>query len=428
VHLTQTILSTVVEVADGGASNDATTSCHPPPTCRGPGNSKMARTSVCLESGCDCTTDRHRRHFPTENSVCIQRRLTGGDVLRPINTVDQAIFDDDAITVLHNHSVVDKVGRTPVHSLMLDIHSDNVDFVRSMVATLVEHGANLNIKDKYRKTPWHILMSTLSSSNGDAINKMIEELLELGANPNVKDKYGRTPLCLLVSQSELPWESVLVKEMIDILAEYGANLLVQDRRGRTPLHNLMLNISSRRDWSAIEAIVFKLVELGVDPNVKDAKGRTALHVLMLQLCPDTEGVTLCMVTKLFELGADVNIQDNYGRTALNFLFLHLRPGVCSNIVLMLAMYLMVPKIDASLSDENGQNVFHLLAKKSNRKVGKKWWLFCSLHSLTEYPLITEEDKKGNLPLHYLGNVDAFDPTTTFRILCDMVSMGFLPAK
>lgn len=125
--------------------------------------------------------------------------------------------------------------------------------------------------------------------------------------------------------------------------------------------------------------------------------------------------------------ADMNAKDNNGRTAMHFLVLHLHGGITNDTATAMMTKPVDFGVNPNLQDENGQTVLHLLAKISRDKVRQKGSLFAILDQ-NGVDLGTIEDDKGNTPLTYLGNPDAFDATTGFLWLrTSMVKLGCLQA-
>jgi len=369
----------------------------------------------------------------------------GGDLnstSRNGQTIFHALMDRDMRWTVHglaliteliklgaNPKVIDEDGFTPLHYIIHWVNETDVEFVSPMVCKMVEHGANLNARNKYRQTILHQLLLKPYHSyyprNDIAISRLVAEILRLGADPNLRDKYGRTALWLSMlglSEGNLVARLSIVNE----LAQHGAELNLKDRRGRTPLSVLMSNLC-RYNVDATVKMVVKLVELGVDPNVKDEKGRTVLHLLMEHGPLDNGDATLAMITKLVELGfADMNARDNNGRTAMHFLILNLYAGVADDTAEAMMRKLVDLGVNPNLQDKDGQTVLHFLAKKSKDKVRQKGRLFAILDQ-NGVDLAGIEDDKGNAPITYLGNPDAFDATTGFLWLRSMVSSGYLHA-
>jgi len=72
-------------------------------------------------------------------------------------------------------------------------------------------------------------------------------------------------------------------------------------------------------------------------------------------------------------------------------------------------------------DDSGQTIVHILAKKKSTTSEERLHKSATLVTLIEHGVdpVGIEDNDGCLPLHYLGDPDAFDPTTTFLLLQSM---------
>ena len=91
------------------------------------------------------------------------------------------------------------------------------------VKTLINKDSeiDLNSCDDKQRTALHI-----SAANGT--NDILRTLLENGANPNVKDVKGNTPLHLAACAGKVP--------IVTLLLHYGADISATDFNGKTPLH------------------------------------------------------------------------------------------------------------------------------------------------------------------------------------------------
>ena len=91
------------------------------------------------------------------------------------------------------------------------------------VKTLIEKDSeiDLNSCDDKKRTALHI-----SAANGT--DDILRTLLENGANPNVKDVKGNTPLHLAACAGKVP--------IVTLLLHHGADISATDFNGKTPLH------------------------------------------------------------------------------------------------------------------------------------------------------------------------------------------------
>jgi len=101
----------------------------------------------------------------------------------------------------------------------------------SVIQTLVESGASLNVIDEQGRTPLHLAVSALeiyqSFDERKFCRDMVRYFLEHGANPDVGDEFGTCPLHLAAQFGD--------EETVNILISYGASVHVRDNEGETAI-------------------------------------------------------------------------------------------------------------------------------------------------------------------------------------------------
>ena len=211
-------------------------------------------------------------------------------------------------------------GSTLLHSAC-NSYRDQV----GMVTKLLERGANANARNQDGQTPLfcaashsHVNIAKLLLEQGgvevDASDNrgntplleshnptMMALLLEKGANVNTRDKTGATKLhdiCYMMESR--PGASFA---NVTLLVQAGIDLNAKNDKGETALVTAIHN--SKQD------LVSRLLQEGADPNVSDHKGWTALHVA--SHC----GGRTHLMDPLFEAGINVNAASDNGMTALH---------------------------------------------------------------------------------------------------------------
>ena len=172
----------------------------------------------------------------------------------------------------------------------------------SVIAALLDRGADLEAKDYIGQTALHLVAQSISEaghkhpsthwhSDQDNIAAL---LLERGADVNAQDNYDDlTPLHL----ARNPVVAAL-------LVDYGADVNATAGSGWTPL--------SDAAWYGASDMVVLLLELGADISVVDSSGRTPLFAALLGVA-DADVVAL-----LVEYGADIDAKNADGETACQF--------------------------------------------------------------------------------------------------------------
>jgi hypothetical protein len=156
-----------------------------------------------------------------------------------------------------------------------------------MVRTLIEQGADINVRDKENRTPLHWAVVA-------GHDLTVRTLIELSADKDARDKSNRTPL---------HWAVVAGHDLtVRTLIELGADKEARDTFDQTPLHLAAL--------AEQDHVVRTLIELGADIEVRNQDDRTPLHVAAEQ------GEDL-VVRTLIELGADKEARDQDNLTPLH---------------------------------------------------------------------------------------------------------------
>jgi ankyrin repeat protein len=157
----------------------------------------------------------------------------------------------------------------------------------NVMSTLINVGANLNIKDRH----WTALH--WATFNKDP--KCLKLLIKAGANVNIKDSLGLTALNHAIFGNH---------ESFKILIDSGADVNTQDNRGLTILHHLAT--IHKDDNNEIDL----LIKAGADVNRRDQNEETPLFWYVRNTNNDLN------MLKLLKAGANVNARDRFGWLAL----------------------------------------------------------------------------------------------------------------
>lgn len=153
------------------------------------------------------------------------------------------------------------------------------------ISTLIEKGADVNVKNANGETP---LINAVKTDNTAAIDL----LLAYGSFLNTRDNSGSTAL-----HTAVRWNAF---NSADDLIKRGIMIDSQNMQGTTPLAEAAL--SGKKDMALL------LLDRGADPNATDAAGRSILINAV-------RGQNIELIDMMLSAGANPGIQDMDGRNA-----------------------------------------------------------------------------------------------------------------
>jgi cytohesin len=135
--------------------------------------------------------------------------------------------------------------------------------------------------------------AALHYAAGSGNPELVATLLEAGADPNLRDAEQGTPLHWAATDGNI--------EISRRLLRAGADINADTRRGNTALHRAAFH--NRVDFVQL------LLDERANPNARNADGQTPLHSAIGSGRIDTARL-------LMERGADITVQDANGQTPL----------------------------------------------------------------------------------------------------------------
>ncbi|XP_032884231.1 2-5A-dependent ribonuclease-like [Amblyraja radiata] len=176
-------------------------------------------------------------------------------------------------------NAVDNLGRTAL-IFALEKHS------KSIVETLLKHGACVNNTDNNKETP---LSTALKNVKLDS--NMVEMLIKYKPDINIPDQDGKTPLILAIENE--------VTNVVDLLLEdYNADINVQDKSGQSALMAAVNNENA--------TLTKRLCERGADVSCT-VDGYTPIMVAKSLYAPE--------IIKILNQYGLMNINPNVGSSS-----------------------------------------------------------------------------------------------------------------
>jgi ankyrin repeat protein len=221
--------------------------------------------------------------------------------------IASAMAHADVVDVLLDNGakpdLVDASGYSSLHRVVRDsdygINPASKDAVLTIVKSLLEHGANPNIRLSQDKEK-----AAEEIKNGNV--QQAERRTAVTVNEIILQ--GATPLFLAAEVNNL--------DVIKALVEAGADPLIASERGTTPLiiavgggTDVQRERSPEERATAVETAKY-LVKLGADVNAAGQYGWTALHAAAYQGMND-------VIEYLVSQGAKIDQKDEFGQTALS---------------------------------------------------------------------------------------------------------------
>lgn len=253
-------------------------------------------------------------------------------------------------------NVKDAEGKTPLHVAIINQHP-------AIISLLLSHpNLDLDIRDKYGSTAFATAMTI---KNNRAAQAILDRCPNSAEKPDGK---GRNFLHVAIQKGD--FESVLFLISVNV----NIHSRVQDASKVTPLH-LAVEVGS-------EMIVRNLLLAGANINDVNVQKQTALHY-----AAEHDHSNLCSI--LIENKIDFNAVDSSLNNALHVACQKGNLATCK-------VLLQESQINAEACNLRGQNCLHLISQYGKENMNAAIYeLFIS--SMPEYP-INKTDAEGNTPL------------------------------
>jgi len=347
-----------------------------------------------------------------------------GDAIQWLQSIDTASIAVEAINELvrlgSNPNIPSSInGTTALHQLMVTTGENTTEAFLQVLDRLLESGGDPNLPTTTDgKTPFHTLMNqTMYSYNGDAILGALDRLLAHGANPNLLAQDNRSVLRTFMDHTIYSYNVETYLGVLDRLLRSGANPNLFADDNKASLHTLMSKSIYSYNQETILSALNKLLEYQADPTlVSSTNDSTVLQYTMNQTIYSYNGQAIVTVLdRLLESGATGQsfVPTLVGRTispenreaTISALSCLLRHGTSPNY-----------------QDPEGKTALHILAKTTEMTSDTKLEILTLLLQ-NGADTATIEDNDGNLPMNYLGNSDAFNPSVAFLLIQQMFRSG-----
>ena len=184
-----------------------------------------------------------------------QKMLSAVDeIFRSLNLASPERTVREEAEAREKEEFIEKVGRNPSPDIVYnkgvtDLHCAVQLNLPALAQSLLDQGADIDVKDDDGRTPLHYAAEANAS-------EVAEVLLKNGADVNAKGNNGITPLHYAAY--------VNAREVAEVLLQNGADVNAKDDNGITPLHNAALS-------NAYEAAEISL------QNEADVNAKVTLH-------------------------------------------------------------------------------------------------------------------------------------------------------
>jgi ankyrin repeat protein len=186
-------------------------------------------------------------------------------------------------------------GKTPLMIALLQASKANASKGIASLTMLIDNliqKSNLDTQDVNGDTALHYAVQLKQ-------DKLLLSLLNKGANPNVKNKFGNTPLMMICThKNSTPAEDKILDHLLD---DPRTDKDTQSNDGASPLMYAIMSNNIK--------FVNKLIQKKVNVNIVDNKGNSALIISVFE---DPKILQALLRVN----GIDINHRDELGRTAL----------------------------------------------------------------------------------------------------------------
>ncbi|PSN52924.1 hypothetical protein C0J52_03016 [Blattella germanica] len=250
--------------------------------------------------------------------------------------------------------------------------------LETVVQTLVEHGAAINIRDTEGKTPLHV---AIQNQHASIISLL---LCHPGIDLTVRDKSGLTPFATALTYRNNKAAQAILDKLPTAAEQY-------DNKGRNFLHMAI----QKND---MESVLFLLsIHVDVNSRVQDATQTPPLH---LAAASGSE----MLVRSLLLAGARADDRDAHRRTALHV------AAAAGHASVVSALLQNGANFDAT--DSDGDNPLHIATREGHLTVARAL--------LTESRLDAEAiNIKGRNPLHVLAKYSRDNAAAICELFLDI---------
>jgi len=283
---------------------------------------------------------------------------------------------------------------------------------------LLRYGAEVNVRtdDSYNNGITPLLVATHTKND----IKVVKSLVDAGANVNVRDKKGWTPLMTAASNSLTQVVKFLLEEGADpeMTNFYRKNALYYAKKAgchdcvkiiesfslsttSTSIDWLKMakgtnaNIQEISDW--IDSYAF-VIGTGIGIDTRDKFGSTALHKAANKYWTGTKSKEICRL--LLDKNPDVNACDKSDNTPLMIAALHNNAEVVK--------LLLERGANPEMRNETGQTALDISEKykcpESARIIGENMQLQCCIC----YMEFMKEDDKRKTPCKHIYHADCIN--------------------
>ena len=201
-----------------------------------------------------------------------------------------------------------------LHHVISYFSKSNLDLFHSLIASLLKHKLDINIKDFKGRSPLYMYIEKILTTNGlpDDYENKIRYLVSMGADVNTNIAENGMGILHMLANSDISFEKFKYIQMC--LLQCGADINMEDAEGNSPL-NYCIYIKERPD-ECFDRCAY-LIQNGAKIQEQDYEAGNfllaALQIYKMETCTE-------MLPQISDYLEDYTVVDEHGQNAMHYVF------------------------------------------------------------------------------------------------------------